>query len=335
MTLRLAIVGCGLMTEQTHLPAAKRANGVSIDALVDSDLHRAEDLAARFGVGVAAATIEEVAQVVDAILLVTPPHVRAPIIRDAVSNGLHVLCEKPLANSAEECAELQRLTGGTGTGIVTACAHVYRFWPARAWVRDAMQSNRLGRPVAVHASQGAPYSWKSASGYSVRKEMVPGGVLINAGIHPLDTLLWWFGNASIDTYRDDAMGGLESNVSLQLVFASGVKGELVMSRTHRLQNAIRVTTERCVIELPTYSRNRLKLIEHGTERWIELDDVGQDHLGPSIAQLEDFAEAVALHREPRVDFAEASRVVKLVDECYRMKRLRPLPAQAPIPGEVW
>ena len=50
MSLRLAIVGCGLMTQQTHLPAAARSKALEVTALVDPDLGRAQALAAEYAV---------------------------------------------------------------------------------------------------------------------------------------------------------------------------------------------------------------------------------------------------------------------------------------------
>lgn len=334
MTVRLAIVGCGLMTRQTHLPAAARCSAVQVTALVDPDQESARELAVQYGVANVGRTLADVAGSADAALIVTPPHVRVAVVADAFSHGLHVLSEKPLANTVAECEELQALAARY-PGRVAAGAHVYRFWPTRRWIRDGLRNGILGQPLRAFVSQGNPYSWKSASGYSVLRSLVPGGVLINAGIHPLDSLLWWFGEAERIHYLDDAIGGLESNADIRLGIAGGPEVHMRMSRTSRFKHVIEIDTTTCRLELPTYSRHRIDLIRDGHRETRVVGDESEDALVPSIAQLEDFARAIETGAAPEVDFREATRAVRLVEACYRLKHARPLPAVAPIPGEVW
>ena len=333
LNLRIAVVGCGLITEQLHLPAIIRAEGVQAEALIDSDLNRATALAQTFSVPHAVQKISDVAGLVDAVLIATPPHVRVDMMRESLHHNLHVLCEKPLANTVAECEAMRRLSEATDR--VTAVAHVYRFWPVREYLANALPANEFGRPVHVFASQGNPYSWKSVTGYTVRRDMVPGGVLINAGIHPLDTLLWWFGEVSSVEYRDDALGGLESNCDVDVRFRQGVTARLVMSRTTRLNHIFRIETDSCLIELPTYSRHEFTVREGDRTRTIQVAEPSDDALLPAIAQINDFAQAVKNGSPPRVSIAEGMRVISLVESCYKAKRSRQLPRLAPVPGELW
>lgn len=333
MNLRIAVVGCGLITEQLHLPAIIRADGVQAEALIDSDLSRAAMLARMFSVPHAVKSVSEVAEKVDAVLIATPPHVRVGVMRESLLHSLHVLCEKPLANTVAECEEMLRLAQTTDR--VTAVAHVYRFWPVREYLANAFRVNEFGRPLRVLAAQGNPYSWKSVTGYTVRREMVPGGVLINAGIHPLDTLLWWFGEASSFDYHDDALGGLESNCDVTVRFLQGVTARLVMSRTTRLKHVFQIETDSCQIELPTYSRHEFTVRQGNRSRTVRVAEPSDDPLLPAIAQIRDFAQAVKQGSSPRVSIAEGMRVISLVESCYQAKRSRPLPRLAPVPGELW
>jgi len=334
MTLRLAIVGCGLMTRQTHLPAAMRCSALQVTALVDPDLESASKLAREYRVGHVGRTLAEVAAHIDAALVVTPPHVRVAVVAEAFAHGLHVLSEKPLANTVAECEQLQELAA-QHPSLVAAGAHVYRFWPTRRWIRDGLRDGSLGQPLRAFVSQGNPYSWKSVSGYSVLRNLVPGGVLINAGIHPLDSLLWWFGDPERVAYLDDAIGGLESNADLRLGFAQGPEVHMRMSRTSRFRHVIEIETTTCKLELPTYSRHRIERLRDGKRETVIIGDESEDVLVPAIAQLEDFARAITAGTPPEVDFREATRAVRLVEACYRIKRARRLPTVAPIPGDVW
>src|SRR5687768_10251931 len=100
---RVAVIGCGAVAEMGHIPAACQLNNVELVALVDSDTNRAEELAERFGVPKAASRLDDIARYVEAVVLATPPHIRSAIAEEAFAAGLHVLCEKPLANTTKQC----------------------------------------------------------------------------------------------------------------------------------------------------------------------------------------------------------------------------------------
>jgi predicted dehydrogenase len=65
------------------------------------------------------------------------------------------------------------------------------------------------------------------------------------------------------------------------------------------------------------------------------DGTGAEHLWPARDQLIDFAQAITQGRPPKVTGEEGSRVIRLIEQCYAMKKQRPLPGLAPIPGAMW
>ena len=127
--LRLALVGCGAITRQMHLPTARRLAGVTVAALVDPDVSAAECLAAAFAVPRVAARLADVAADVDAVIIATPPHARPALAQEAFAHGLHAFCEKPLANTVAECEEMVR--AARAAGRVLAVGHMCRFFPVR------------------------------------------------------------------------------------------------------------------------------------------------------------------------------------------------------------
>ncbi len=331
--LRVAIVGCGAIAELGHLPAARQVDEVALVGVVDSDRARAEALAARFRVPRAAASLAEVADATDAVILATPPHVRPALAAEAFAAGLHVLCEKPLANSSAECQEILRAAAGARR--VLAVAHTYRFFPNRQRVQALLRQGALGRVRQVEVEEGTPTEWPTRTGYTFRRELVSGGVLLNLGIHSLDALFWWFGHPVEALYQDDAVGGLESNARIRLRFAEDVVATVRLSRTCRLANRIRVEGEAGALTLPVYDQLQL------TEEWGSKAVTRKVAAGKSgvvrvvAAQLRDFAESIAARRPPAATGADGLRVVQFIEQCYAAKRARPLPARAPIPGVTW
>src|SRR5262245_32840052 len=98
-TLNFAIVGCGGITLQNHLPGLALCPDVKVVALGDTDATTLERARQQTGVGITSARYEDIVKRDDvhAVIIATPNFMHAPIALEAIANGKHVLCEKPLA----------------------------------------------------------------------------------------------------------------------------------------------------------------------------------------------------------------------------------------------
>jgi FkbM family methyltransferase len=331
--LRLGIVGCGLITEIAHIPAASDLDEVRLVGLADTDLARTQTLAGRFGVPRAVARLEDLFGEVDAVILATPPHVRPELAKQAFGHGLHVLCEKPLANSAEECRQMIAAAGAARRTL--AVAHTYRFFPNRAYGRALYLKGRLGKLISATIEQGAPYSWHPRTAYTLRKECVPGGVLFN-DVHVLDMLLWWFGRPESFTYFDDSLGGLESNVRLTLHYSEGAPVHFRLSRTCSLSNRVEMKFEKGSLCFPLYDMGDLELaLEGQPPRRERLWEKSWDFHAAAKAQLRDFVLTAVEGRASMIPGEAGLAVVQLIEDCYRSKADRPRPRETPLPGLTW
>ncbi|MGH7380661.1 MAG: Gfo/Idh/MocA family protein [Candidatus Methylomirabilales bacterium] len=333
MSVRVAIVGCGAVAEIGHIPAARRLEKVSLVALVDADKARAEELAARFEVPQVASSVTEVAKGVDAVILATPPHVRPVLAEQAFGAGLHVLCEKPLANNSAECRII--LAAAKQAKRVLAVAHNYRFFPNRIQVDSLLQQKFLGMLFTVDVEEGYPWDWPTRTGYSVRRDLVPGGVLINNGLHSLDTLFWWFGTPLDFEYEDDALGGLESNVRIKMDFMGGISCKFRLSRTCTLGNRIVIEGETGKLSVPLFDQAQISVTRNGETATRKVASCNWDFVGVLAEQLQDFVLSIETMGMPRVTGAEGLRVIEFIEKCYAAKHQRPLPKRAPIPGLTW
>ncbi len=143
MDVRLGIIGCGAIAEAMHIPAAQAVPGVKLMALVDSNLARATALGRKHKVPHVAPVLEDVREFVDAVVICTPPHLHAEMAQAALRNGLHVLCEKPMANSAAECHAMAE--AAVAANRILAVAHIFRFWPSRQAVKTFLQNKTARR----------------------------------------------------------------------------------------------------------------------------------------------------------------------------------------------
>lgn len=333
MVIRLGIVGCGAIAEDMHIPTALNVKQVRLVALIDNDTEQCARLAKKFGVKQIFSSIKEVAGQLDAVIIATPPHVRQALAEEAFQHGLHVFCEKPLANTVTECEAI--INAARVAERKLAVCHLFRFYPLRLQLLDLIKKHDLGRIMQVVASEGKPYSWPTVTGYTVRREMSPGGVMINAGIHTLDSFLWWFGDPTEIRYEDDSAGGLESNVRLWMQFPGNIEGFFRQSRTCQLSNHIIIKMEQGSLLFGINSVSEYRVRKNGFERSHTCVDPAVDHKLCWKEQLKDFAESITQNRNPFVAGEEGIRVIRLIETCYALKRSRPLPSKAPIPGLTW
>src|SRR5213080_4569047 len=101
--IRIAILGCGAITRSAHLQTVLLHPDVELVALVDTDLKGAGLLAGSLGAKCQiVADYHSVLGDVDAIINALPNNMHAVVNQGALSSGVHVLCEKPLATTTAD-----------------------------------------------------------------------------------------------------------------------------------------------------------------------------------------------------------------------------------------
>jgi len=144
--LRVAIIGCGGITLQNHLPGLAMCPDTRVTALCDSDPAVLERARAQSGATVISTRFEEVIERddLDAVVIATPNHTHARIALAAIDQGKHVLCEKPLALTATDAFAMAQAAQKAGVRHMTA--FTYRFVPAMRYLHDLVRQGDLGQP---------------------------------------------------------------------------------------------------------------------------------------------------------------------------------------------
>jgi predicted dehydrogenase len=191
MAVRVGIVGAGLWARRAHLPAFCHVPDARVVAVSDPDRARAEALARDFGVPAAFADHAALlAFGVDAVSIVSPDDTHHAVATAALAAGLPVLCEKPLARTVEEAADLARQA--ERAGIVTKMGFVFRESPALRRLRELVAEGRVGRPhTLVVVSQNAQFMDPAAPlHWKMERARAGGGVSVEYGVHALDLARW-------------------------------------------------------------------------------------------------------------------------------------------------
>ncbi|HYL88433.1 MAG TPA: Gfo/Idh/MocA family oxidoreductase [Burkholderiales bacterium] len=130
---------------------------------------------------------------VDAVLVLTPPNTHLELVERCAAAGKHILLEKPLEITLARSEELVRKASHVTLGIVLQ----HRFRPAAEKLRELIAAGKLGKLVSASASipNWRPQSYYDQPGRGTRARD-GGGVLLTQGIHTLDLLTWFAGEAT-------------------------------------------------------------------------------------------------------------------------------------------
>ena len=142
--LGIAIIGCGGITLQNHLPGLALCREARVVGLCDSDAATLQRAAQQTGIQVTSTKYEEIVQRddVDAVIIATPNFLHAPIGLAAIAAGKHVLCEKPLAMNHAEAKQMAAAADQAGVRHLTA--FTYRLVPAMRYLAHLVKRGDLG-----------------------------------------------------------------------------------------------------------------------------------------------------------------------------------------------
>lgn len=230
--LRVAMIGCG-GAATFHARTLLSIEGVQIVALVDpSEASREKMRSANptlADIPGFASTRELYDSVeVDAVQIITPHTLHHPQVVEAVSHGVHVLCEKPLACSVEDARDIATRT--EAAGVIVTVSYQRRLDPAYTFMRQAIEAGELGeiRSITITNGQG----WQKGTTGSWRQDPAfsGGGMLMDSGSHHVESMLSLAGQPaeSVSALVDNLGSPVDINSSTTIRFAGGAHGQLTV-----------------------------------------------------------------------------------------------------------
>jgi predicted dehydrogenase len=191
--LKVGIVGCGLIGQ-------KRAKALGaahqLLAVADIDQKRAEKLAADYSGCVAFNDWRRVVDFpgVELIIVATTNDKLTPVSVGSVSQGKHVLVEKPAARNATELRQLVEVAAKNHCLVKVGFNH--RFHPAFIKARQIWESGELGELMYIRARYGHGGRIGYEKEWRANPEIAGGGELLDQGVHLIDLSRWFAGEFS-------------------------------------------------------------------------------------------------------------------------------------------
>lgn len=196
--LRIAIVGCGGIANQKHMPSIK-ANADKADMVAFCDIipERAEKAAKEYGVeGAKVYTdykemLADTSVEFDVVHVCTPNVAHCPITVAAFEAGKHVMCEKPMAHNTEDARKM--IDAWKKSGKKFTIGYQNRLRDDTQTLHASCEAGELGEIYFAKAHalrRRAVPTW----GVFPNKALQGGGPLIDIGTHALDITLWMMNN---------------------------------------------------------------------------------------------------------------------------------------------
>jgi predicted dehydrogenase len=184
MSLRVGIVGAGVISQTLHLPVLTALPEARVAWVADAAPARAAAVGHAFGVAsVPVADVLDGRAAADAVLLAIPIGVRRPYLEALARAGAGVLVEKPFARSRAEHAALSALFAPNRL----ACGFMRRTYASTMLARRILESGMLGEPRGLRVTEGGR-STKTGADRSYFDDPAAGGggILLELGCHALD-----------------------------------------------------------------------------------------------------------------------------------------------------
>ncbi|MCW2751532.1 MAG: inositol 2-dehydrogenase [Aeromicrobium sp.] len=181
MSLRVGVIGAGAMgaghidTIASSIPAAR------VSAVYDFDADRAYAVAQPVFADVARSAEALIdSDTVDAVLICSPDNTHADLAKACIAAGKHVLCEKPLAVTAEDAFSVVEAEVAGGRQLMQL-GFMRRYDPGYRELREALRSGEIGDARLVHCIH------RNASS---RTSSTSEGIVTGSMVHELDIVRW-------------------------------------------------------------------------------------------------------------------------------------------------
>lgn len=189
--MRVGIIGAKLQGGR-RAPVVYNFPDTELVVVSDANKEVAQTLASKFGCEAAVGWEPVVKRSdLDAVVVCTPPDLHAPISIAAMENGMHVLCEKPLARTVEEAEAM--LKAAQVNGVKLKCGFNHRCHPAIQKAKEFVDQGKIGEPSFVRCRYGIGARPGYENEWRADPQIVSGGQLMEQGIHAVDLSRWFLG----------------------------------------------------------------------------------------------------------------------------------------------
>ncbi len=307
--IKVGIVGVGAMgiNHARVLYELSQQGIVELVGVADINYERALVVAKRFNIS-AYNNHRELMSRVDAAIIAVPTKVHKEITVEFIKAGIHVLIEKPIADTIENAKEIIKVA--EKASVVVAIGHIERFNPAVVKLKEIIDKGLLGEVITMTARRVGPFVSRVSDV----------SILVDLAVHDIDVMRYLVNSNVIKVYargrkiRGDSLA--EDYGLVVLTFENNADGLVETNRLtpHKVRELIVVGTKS--IAYLDYIEQKLTLYD---EEWVKEAKIVKEE--PLKLELLDFIEAVSRRRKPKVTALDGLYALKIAEEALRSIRV--------------
>lgn len=331
--IRLGIVGCGGIVTGHH---AKCMDSVKdqlvITAVCDVVEERAKDAAELYGASVIVKDYRDMLDDVDAVLIALPHHLHYEAGMFFMENGVHVLMEKPLANTEEQCLKLIEMSKKADVTLMVG--YPLRYRPGLLKLKELLDSKVYGDvfQMSIWTEQ---YTYAPPGNWLGNAEQLGGGQLFSHGCHYVDLLLWYLGQpvkaAHFGTNRGTPWMEKEGTSELIMEFENnvlGYHGGTWGARGSKLGWSIHAQCEKGMLEFINEGEKVRMYYHHDMDTHIpgqgareEVDLIYEEPSGKQLAyEYEHFIDCILNKKKPNTDAESSLESLRVIWKVYEAEK---------------
>ena len=333
--VRWGILSTANIGRAALVPAIQTSGNGEIVAVASRDTERAFGYATRFNIPASYGSYEELLRHpgLDAVYVPLPNSLHYEWVLRALDAGLHVLCEKPMGLSAEECLEMA--TAADERDLVLMEAFMYRFHPQITTAQSLIQQGAIGALKHMHAA----FTFRLTRAENIRLQPeLGGGALMDVGCFAVNIFRTFAGEEPVEVqaFARWHENGVDEQMTGTLRFPGGVTAQFDCALDMVRREAFMAAGSDGVLDLP-------RAFLPGTGSTVVLVRKGYNEIEQQIIpgvdeyrlMVEHMGDCIRNGLKPRVTGHEAAFNMRVVEALYRSASadgqpmpVLPLPAAA-------
>ncbi|GGB82421.1 Gfo/Idh/MocA family protein [Dyadobacter sediminis] len=323
-----AIVGLGHLSLEEIIPALHTCKKSKLAALVSGTPDKMQKVAAQYGVKpencYSYETYDQIKnnKDVDVIYIVLPNGMHKEYTIRGAKAGKHILCEKPMANTSEECREM--IDACNKANVKLMIAYRIQYQPHNRKLRELLQKKEFGPAKYIEAancqSSANPDHWRH------KKKLAGGGALPDIGLYCLNTTRFILGEepTEVFAYQYSTPGNplfaeVEEFISWQMRFPNGVIANCATHYNVHESRRYRVLCERGWLNMDkAYAYKGQDLTSARANGKLELhENIGMAENNQFAAEIDHFSECILKNTKPFTPGEEGLQDHLLMEAIYQ------------------
>ena len=300
--MRVGVIGTGNFGKQ-HVRVYSEL-GAELVGVADTDLEKAQKIAAQYTTKVYTDYKELLTQDLNAVSIAVPTIEHRAVALAAIKKGVNLLIEKPIADSIESAKEI--ITAAEARRVKLMVGHLERFNPAVRKLKQIIDDGILGKLVFISARRVGPFVPRISDV----------GIIVDVATHDIDIIRYFIGSECTSVFaRSTRYKNVKGDAAIILLGFGDVSASIEVNwyTPHRIRSLTVTGTEG--IAYLDYLKQELEIYKAELNMTPKID---KDE--PLKMELEHFLDCIVTDREPLTNGFEALKALEIAIKAEQVAR---------------